>query len=291
MSDHYLITVKNGVTHFRQPCNSIVKPGPERRGKVREFSKKSRNRLAIELFSLNESPDLFLTLTYPTYYPADSSAWKNDLHKFSKVLQYRFPGSWFYWRLEPQKRGAPHYHLLGSLGSQFNLKLFRKWLSHAWANAVGSGGETYKKHLLAGTNARVVKSSSAMLHFYVSKYLSKPSTADLPEWKTPGRFWGRIGQRNIPAIDRFMVMAPKREFFAIRRLCRRWMKSKNRSFGSRSTYHERLKFMESFFMYIPRVVIQRFIDHIFTPLNEWYYSTQSDTVYVTDHIDYTWAGT
>lgn len=53
----------------------------------------------------------FVTLTYPAKFPTVSRA-KRDLKVFQQRLIRRFPGSGGIWKLEPQERGAPHYHLL-----------------------------------------------------------------------------------------------------------------------------------------------------------------------------------
>ena len=55
-----------------------------------------------------------LTLTYPQHYPMDGSIVKTDVGAVVQKIRRR---EWEYlWFLEFQKRGAPHLHVLLSVG-------------------------------------------------------------------------------------------------------------------------------------------------------------------------------
>jgi hypothetical protein len=87
--------------------------GGGRRGYIKGFSKNSRRRLLEMIASVKRDADLpnFMTLTYPANFPTVERA-KRDLKVFLQRLDRAYPGSGYIWKLEPQERGAPHYHLL-----------------------------------------------------------------------------------------------------------------------------------------------------------------------------------
>jgi len=136
-----------------------------KRGKVLTFSRRSRKRL-IELFarlSRDTTNPIFLTLTYPSIFPSAQTA-KNDLRAFLERLKRRFPEARvsLVWRMEFQKRGAPHFHLVA-----FNLPFLPKEeLSAMWRSVIRSDQQVF-------TRIERVR-SSRRLRSYVSKYLAKP---------------------------------------------------------------------------------------------------------------------
>jgi hypothetical protein len=168
------------------------------RSRITGFSRGSRQRLQRKLASINEGEverqRWFVTLTYPGQYPACGRQWKRDLDTFIKRLQRAFAVQAVVWKLEPQKRGAPHYHLL--VFSQDTLE--REWVANAWYEVVGSGRS---EHLYAGTQCDEIRSWRGVL-FYASKYLGKVVVGDgLPAfWETAGRWWGVRGKLPIQEI-------------------------------------------------------------------------------------------
>lgn len=170
------------------------------RGAITEFTKASRRRLMrlVASTKMGMKP-VFVTLTYPGVFPTESKEWKRHLDNLFKRVRRNFPGAGAVWRLEMQKRGAPHYHLLiwGLSESVFQL---RAWFSQAWYEVVGSGDS---RHLAAGVRVEVIRSQNGTM-YYCSKYLSKP-TSELERcymsengWSNPGRFWGVHAIENVP---------------------------------------------------------------------------------------------
>ena len=86
-----------------------------KRGKIGGFSAKARGRM-MELCAKirDDAVALFVTLTYPSDWPGDPARWKRDLDAFGKWICRFAPGVGAIWKLEPQQRGAPHFHLLVS---------------------------------------------------------------------------------------------------------------------------------------------------------------------------------
>jgi len=131
---------------------------------------------------------LFVTLTYPEKFPSELKTSKKHLHRFVERLVYRWPDAVIVWRLEPQKRGAPHYHMMVYGVSYYDLRSF---VPQAWFSLAGGGDEN---HLLwhegkFGNDHCVQKVRSWRgVRSYVSKYMTKPCECEA--WDNPGRFWG-----------------------------------------------------------------------------------------------------
>jgi hypothetical protein len=143
------VTVHSGYSEFKNPWTKRLTGEVTRgdRASITTFSSRSRNNLLKKLFSLPISPSVFITLTYPNFYPADSKEWKRHLDNFRKELLNEFPDAWLFWKLEPQRKGAPHYHLLGSLNRDVNIFLFRQFVAELWYRVCG---RIDPKHLKAG---------------------------------------------------------------------------------------------------------------------------------------------
>jgi len=128
-------------------------------------------RKIAQLDSSQLAKSLLVTLTYPHSFPKESSTYKRHFQTFSKRLRRTFPHSSAIGKLEFQKRGAPHYHLI-VLGVPF---MARQWLAHAWTEVVNSGDA---KHLRAGTQVVRCHSSRKAIT-YAAKYVAKISQAKL----------------------------------------------------------------------------------------------------------------
>jgi hypothetical protein len=167
------------------------------RGAIRGFSEASRRRMLQFLQTIDREKSgmpLFVTLTYPGEWPGDPRRWKRDLQVWLGRLKRALPQAWAVWRLEPQRRGAPHYHLL-----VFGVASLPKlWLSRTWFEVVGSGDE---RHLRAGTQVQAVESWRGVI-FYAAKYLAK-AVEELPaEWRQGvGRWWGVHRRTQAPRVQ------------------------------------------------------------------------------------------
>ena len=167
------------------------------RGEVKGFSNDSRRRLmrAIAGVRLDADLPLFITLTYPSSFP-DARSSKKHLDTFFKRFTRAFPSHGSIWKLEPQKRGAPHYHIL-TWGCE--LQQVAEFVPLAWYQIAGAGDN---KHLFWHMGAldnqhcvQQVNSRNGVMR-YASKYLGK--TFEVEGWQSSGRFWGIVGRTNIP---------------------------------------------------------------------------------------------
>jgi len=179
---------------------SVERKGGAERGAIKGFSDASRRRLMYAIGSIKRDAELpaFITLTYPDQFP-DPETSKKHLATFFKRLKRAFPGHGSIWKLEPQERGAPHYHLL-TWGC--DLQELRDFVPGAWFDIAGGGDNL---HLLWHTgqlgNGNVhcvqqVRTFHGVMR-YASKYLGK--TFEVSGWgdKWTGRYWGIVNRQNI----------------------------------------------------------------------------------------------
>lgn len=191
------------------------------RSYISGFSGSSRMRLMRLLASLMRTCiPIFITLTYPGVWSDNPKEWKTHLDRFEKSVMRKFPGSALVWKLEAQKRGAPHFHCL--LYNVYTIDVgFRGWLSETWYRVVGSNDE---RHLMAGTRVEYLRSYRGAMA-YAAKYMSKTTEENLPEeWGRPGRFWGVYGRSNLPVGEVFEVPLTWLESVTLQRWLRNYAK-------------------------------------------------------------------
>lgn len=195
------------------------------RGLVREFSPDSRRRLMRLINSIDRDRvphPLFFTLTYPGEWPRDPRVWKKHLRAFRGRMERKYGKFPAIWRLEFQRRGAPHFHLLVFLA--IPPSVLREFVSHSWYGVVASGDDA---HLKAGTQVVHVDSWRG-IRSYAAKYLGKVEQAALDPDLPAGRFWGYWNKSLFPiAAERYQLTLD--QFFRLRRVLRRFA-------GIRSTH-------------------------------------------------------
>lgn len=177
------------------------------RGKILEFSEKSRGRLCefahettAELKQQGIKPGFMLTLTYPGDWRSvapDGRAVKRHLDKMERRLKryferldMDFSALWF---LEFQKRGAPHFHLImwGArlTLSDSQLRAAQTDLRIAWAEVVGHADPIHhERHKRRGVGFERMRKGHLG---YAAKYAKKMKQKAVPdEFANVGRFWG-----------------------------------------------------------------------------------------------------
>jgi hypothetical protein len=211
------------------------------------WSRASRANMVKTLCQLDYTPlfadptrlPAMLTLTYPgdwlTVAP-NGKAVKSHL----KTLRKRYRRAWredlaCVWKLEFQRRGAPHIHMLivppHGVAEHHS---FRQWISTAWADVVNHPDPTeHARHVLAGTGIDWTQGLRSTDPKRVAVYFTKHGAFAAKEyqhcvpqaWQTkgrgPGRFWGywvlrpaRAGVQVLPAVG-----------LTVGRLLRRWARA------------------------------------------------------------------
>lgn len=204
------------------------KGGGARRA-ISQFSAKSRHALLTWVNSIDQGlvpagRVRLVTLTYPASFPAARSS-KQHL----KRLLQRFRRCWgpcaAFWKLEPQVRGAPHYHLLVFMESQDTLPAEVTWWATNWAEIVDSGERNHLRwHLgqLGNGNEPCVQEIRSWngVTSYAAKYLGKAFVAG-EDWHLPGRFWGIHCREKLPITLHSRELTLK-QAAVLRRACCRW---------------------------------------------------------------------
>lgn len=192
------------------------------RKSITDYSLKSRKRffealLMMDWEEMNEDTIRELTLTYPAIYPNDGKILKLQFDAFAKRLK-RFGQNYgelaFVWKMEFQKRGAPHYHLIILTRFPIPLDVLRSWALDSWSSMVAKWInkqkeytpeeklDAIKKHQQAGIEADKVRKSTGGLVCYLAWYIgkgkgqAKAAQHVVPkEFQNVGRWWGFYGKR------------------------------------------------------------------------------------------------
>lgn len=268
MSGNLTLNLYQGYTSVSDPREKgSSKKGGGIRGVITGFSKQSRLRLMKMLRSLNDSPDFMITLTYPKHYPADADEWKRHLDNFRRRVSETFPGFWAMWKLEPQKRGAPHFHLMGSFGKEaenMGKSDLYKLLRVIWYRIVGSGDGN---HFLKGVQVEDLRGAGHKKQsIYVSKYVGKTQELEkLPGWARPGRFWGIHNRGNMPPYAWESVNLKLSHAVWLKRLVKRWLRRETRQ------YSRRLSYQNSYSVFCPPELMRKILYWILGPyqLESW----------------------
>lgn len=210
------------------------------------WSRKSRAAMCRTFAELDYTPlvesgrvPAMVTLTYPGDWECvapDGASVKRHMVLWRKRFQREWGEPALYvWKLEFQRRGAPHIHLwmapphtVGRSGRKF-----RDWLSQEWADIVAHPDpEQRERHLLAGTAVDILNGLRACdpkrLAIYFTKHSSPNNQSDkeyqhiVPDaWRKPGhgpgRFWGVHGLQRATAV----VEVAQDAYLKARRIIRR----------------------------------------------------------------------
>jgi hypothetical protein len=217
---------------------------------ITEWSRKSRSAMCRTFAELDYSPlvesghiPAMITLTYPGDWEVvapDGASVKRHIVLWRKRFQREYGEPVRYiWKLEFQRRGAPHIHLWMAppMSPGRSGRSFAHWLSEAWAQVVNHPDPAQKaRHRLAGTAIDVRNGLKACdpkrLAIYFTKHSSPNFHGDkeyqhiVPElWRRPGcgpgRFWGVYGLKKAIAV----VEVAQDAYLAARRIVRRWSRS------------------------------------------------------------------
>nr|WP_225933540.1 hypothetical protein [Mycolicibacterium pallens] len=219
-------------------------------GVITEWSRKSRSSMCRTFAELDYSPlvesgrvPAMVTLTYPGDWEAvapDGASVKRHMALWRKRFhrEYCEPARYI-WKLEFQRRGAPHIHLWMAppISPGRSGRGFAQWLSETWAQVVDHPDPAQKaRHRLAGTAIDVRNGLKACDPKRLAIYFTKHSSPNLhgdkeyqhvvPElWRQPGRgpgrFWGVYGLEKANAV----VEVAQDTYLAARRIVRRWSRS------------------------------------------------------------------
>lgn len=175
-----------------------------KRGNVTKFSAKARKRLLEIIARLSiVSKCVFITLTYGQVFPTNETS-KRHLKAFLRRIRKKYPYCSGVWRLEFQRRGAPHYHLI-----LFNCPYWAKEdVAKTWAKIIGAGFcDTSDPNAIKPpfTRIELIRNHKHAMS-YVSKYIAKVGDAEggfnyVPyqnQSQSIGRSWGIFNRVFLP---------------------------------------------------------------------------------------------
>ncbi len=229
--------------------------GPQDRGNkgsIATFTSGSRRNLIWTMGKIDRDKVMlphFNTLTYGREFPTDGRVIKRHLDLFHKRRARRFPGSCAIWKMELQKRGAAHFHLMvfgvervackrraswkradykGLLALMKGCDCPVCWTQRTW-HAIA--GYSSFDQLRAGTRVEEARTWAGVAS-YTYKYLGKvvPSTVVLDDTGERvslgacGRWWGVSGRRFLPVNLVEYRLTPS-GFYTLRRYARRIVQS------------------------------------------------------------------
>ncbi len=193
---------RNGTyARVRMPGGGTGQPG--KRAAISEFTHRSRRNLLCQVNSIDREAlraerVALTTLTYPGQFVEPRAA-KKHLKAWLARLQRAFPGVAAFWKLEPQGRGAPHFHLLTFLEPGQDVTEFHRWVAENWCDVVGSEDPNHLRwHLGEIGNKPCVEPIRTWngVASYASKYLGKAVSG--VGWDKPGRWWGKHNVDLLP---------------------------------------------------------------------------------------------
>ena len=229
------ITINGGLITVKKPPRNDKKPVGGARGGITKFSRASQRGLMRKMASVDREKSglpLFITLTYAKIYPENLKDSKRDLKIFFQRMIRTFPDACGIWKLEPQKRGAPHYHLL-VWGANYQDLL--SWVPNNWHDIAGFGDENHLKFhqgFLGGKNRHCVSQIRSWrgVRSYTAKYMGK--LCDSAGWSSPGRFWGVFHRSAMDFSPVAIADLTRAEAVNYMRLMRRYAHLKGRDYTS-----------------------------------------------------------
>jgi len=130
------------------------------RGRVGGFSRASRLRLVKLTNILREHTAKFLTLTLHHHVTPQQA--KIYLRRLLERIRRRWPNAAVIWRLEPQKRWCPHFHLIMFGVDYMDFKIWLQW----WR-------ECTEQPTITNLKIKGLRGGQRQTLYYVSKYVAK----------------------------------------------------------------------------------------------------------------------
>jgi len=170
------------------------------RGSITRFSADSRRRLIERMARLKVDGvrTVFLTLTFSGVPSPDQA--KAAYRRFMERIRRKFPQSSAIWRMEPQDRKSPHFHLL-----LFNFPyMHHKAIARTWRQC------THEKRSFVWV--KKIDGGKKQCMYYVAKYIAKRAPKreaplldnlayphdDREFTDDPGRQWGVFNGHKLP---------------------------------------------------------------------------------------------
>lgn len=180
-----------------------VSPNGGERSNITKFTSKARAKMLATIINSEVKMMSMITLTYGIESPVSGKAAKEHLRRFLQELRRKYDAEYF-WFLEFQKRGSPHFHILCDV--QCVDFMDRLWLAGCWLRILSLSDER-KYSRISDRSVRClsddmyavaahkktwqdVNSKDGAVR-YTAKYALKTQQKCVPkQYLNVGRFWG-----------------------------------------------------------------------------------------------------
>lgn len=210
------------------------------RGNISGFSRASRKRMIEFMARIRDTGDMyFVTMTYDDWsWLKKSDDHHDDLEAFRKRFERAFPNWKAIWRVEVKERlsgmltgsKVPHFHLLVFTGRHDDEQTkiahaegLRVWGVQNWSEIIEPEAVAFESYGFHVTQVRNRKHA----YSYVGKYIGKKDDDTI----SCGRRWGRIGKFDCSTSE--TILLSDDEAVELRRLVKKWLKTKQKSFALR----------------------------------------------------------
>ena len=201
-------------------------PSGRGRGDVTVFTQQSRLRLLRMLARISppavdgyRTRVTFITLTARLFY--HPREFKRLMQAFFKRLGRKVPRLAIVWRLEYQKRGAPHAHLI-----VYNCPFIdKKWIQEKWGEIIVQDRPFTRieairsyRHLMSYASKYAAKVEDG--GFNTVTYLAEGHNVQAHEGESPGRVWGYYNRVCLPFAEKIVAAVPlDGSWWMLRRYC------------------------------------------------------------------------
>jgi hypothetical protein len=176
---------------------------------------------------------IMVTLTYPggaepELVAGSGVAMKKHMEAWKERLRRHVGAPRGLWKMEFQRRGAPHLHLWLERPAGVSVLALKLLMAQCWVGVVGSSSKAHRRH---GVKVEEWIGNPGR---YVAAYTVRDSRKEYQHrvpagWQHPGRFWGMWGLRAERAVSDLELG----RYVGLRRTLRRYQRSRGRTMNVR----------------------------------------------------------
>jgi len=204
------------------------------RGEIKTFSPRSRFRLFVLLGKMDHVDNLqaiFVTLTYHYGYRGEERKAQIDFHNYLTRLRLYDPDVQYIWRIELQKRNAPHFHMIilpGKHHAYFGDNKYVASLNILWHTISDPTSRAHEKYGFKVVPITNYTKACAYLSKYIAKYdVNSPSSGSYKHWGN---------SRNLPISEPSSHTCIRENAYLVIEEIRRWLLKNGKSKYSSEEY-------------------------------------------------------
>lgn len=203
-SGYSVAEIKAGLSKTTFDMGDVEEKPQASRGPITDFTRASQQRFqrAVSMWE-PVGKILFVTLTYPRSWP-DPETRRAQFKRFRERMLKDLPHVAGCWKLEYQRRGAPHYHWVIQTGSECpDPKKYQQWVQKTWDSCIGAHGICRVE----------VPRSDKKAKFYLTKEMGKMVQSSKAERlkcdnviEHVGRFWGWHNRKELQQVGDYFTL-------------------------------------------------------------------------------------